>query len=526
MRNISIASVLAGVIIALAASSDFPLAYAQTGGADKSAHLSTESLSEPVYEEWPLPATGKAYGVIDGKHLWQYVKEQAAISEHYRDKGHPQYWGRITGTSGDVESAQWLLEKYRQIGLTDIHSQTLALFDPQWAPESWEVTASASGQTLELTSAQPPYAAVSTNGKVLDVPIVYVGLGSEADFAGRDVRGKAVLIVKGEIDYAVGPADVLKRALDGGAAAILETDLRGGNYKAIAYQTNTKVPTFNLGTKDGLALRSMIGNALADVPPHVKIRLDARWASGQKSFLVWGTLPGATDETIYVVAHRDGFFDGAGDNASGVATMLGLAEYFAKVPKSQRRRTIIFIGLDGHHNFPYGAEGRVWLGENREKFFSKTALLFNAEHPSELLTHSGAAGRTEEITPMWWYAGGPSRPQLKKISLDAFHEFGVPLWVEERPLSGDIEPFNNFTPGVVVQSSGFMNMHTDGDTPDIVAWSGLEAVTRAYARIIDEVNKLPLSDLQRPPQPYKSNIDLTGCAAWISDSSVFCRRKN
>jgi hypothetical protein len=31
-------------------------------------------------------------------------------------------------------------------------------------------------------------------------------------------------------------------------------------------------------------------------------------------------------------------------------------------------------------------------------------------------------------------------------------------------------------------------------------WTGLEASTRAYARIIDEVNKLPLISLQRPPE--------------------------
>jgi hypothetical protein len=30
-----------------------------------------------------------------------------------------------------------------------------------------------------------------------------------------------------------------------------------------------------------------------------------------------------------------------------------------------------------------------------------------------------------------------------------------------------------------------------------VPWTGLEASARAYARIIDEVNKLPLSAMQR-----------------------------
>ncbi|MDE2773667.1 MAG: hypothetical protein OXI46_08175 [Gemmatimonadota bacterium] len=43
--------------------------------------------------------------------------------------------------------------------------------------------------------------------------------------------------------------------------------------------------------------------------------------------------------------------------------------------------------------------------------------------------------------------------------------------------------------------------HTDLEMPETVPWTGLEASTRAYARIIDEVNKLPLSALQRPEEP-------------------------
>jgi hypothetical protein len=57
-----------------------------------------------------------------------------------------------------------------------------------------------------------------------------------------------------------------------------------------------------------------------------------------KTATVWGSFPGTSDETILVVAHRDGWYDGSTDNASGVATMLGVAEYFAKIPREQRRR--------------------------------------------------------------------------------------------------------------------------------------------------------------------------------------------
>jgi hypothetical protein len=490
--------------------------------------------ASPVFVDWPLPAADQAYESIDGRHLWQYVKQQAAIAEHYRDQGHPQFWGRITGTSADLEDARWLSAKYRQIGLSDTHIQTVALFLPQWAPRSWDVTASAAGKTVQLTSAQPPYGSPSTNGAGLDLPAVYVGLGSEADFAGRDIRGKAVLFFRAQLEHNMVPADVVKRAEEKGAAAIFGSDLRGGNYKVQSYRAYTHVPTFQPGTEDALTLRDLIANAPPGHPPRVQIRLDAEWVSGQKSFLVWGTLPGATDETIYVIAHRDGWFDAAGDNASGVATMLGLAEYFAKVPQRQRRRTMIFIGTDGHHQVRPGWFGASWLVANRDRFFVKTALMINAEHPSEVLTHQMTAGSTDALVPLEWYAGGSSRPQLEKMAVDVFREFGVPIWAQpsKAPPAGDLAPFAWFLPGAVAQSNDFMYMHTTGDTPDNVAWSGLEAITRAYAKLVDEVNQLPLSDLQRPaeqdqnpnaPDSPRMHLDLTNCTAWVRDSTKDCR---
>ncbi|MBS0279679.1 MAG: M28 family peptidase [Proteobacteria bacterium] len=475
------------------------------------------------------PAKDAKYAAIDGKHLWQYVVEQADIARRYRDSGHPQFWGRLAGTSGDVEDAEWLLNKYKQIGL-ETRLQAVNFFAPQWAAETWSMTAVAGGKSIPIASAEPAYASPGTDGKELDLEVVYVGLGSEADFAGRDVRGKAILLVKVPASYQAGPADILKRAEEHGAAAILSTDLRGGNYSAQSYRAYTKVPTFNLGTKDGEALRDMIG-ASAGGAAHVKIRLDAKWTPDQKSYLVWGTLPGMTDETIYVIAHRDGFFDAAGDNASGVATMLGLAEHFARIPKSQRRRTIIFLGLDGHHQVKPGGFGREWLVANRDRYFAKTALMINAEHPAEVLTHGGTAGSTTTGVPLEWYGGGASRPQLQKITEDAFREFGVPIWSQPsaRPPAGDLGRFYWFVPGVVAQSNDFANMHTAGDSPDVVSGPGLAAVTRAYAKIIDGVNKISLKDLQVPaasdpnapgtPQGY---LSLANCEAWIGDSAKPC----
>jgi hypothetical protein len=95
------------------------------------------------------------------------------------------------GTSGDAESAEWLAAKFKAIGLGDVHIQPLDL-TPQWMPGSWEVSLSLSGKTLHLDSAQPDCGSVGTSPEGLDVEALYAGLGNEADFAGKDVRSKAV----------------------------------------------------------------------------------------------------------------------------------------------------------------------------------------------------------------------------------------------------------------------------------------------------------------------------------------------
>ena len=93
---------------------------------------------------------------------------------------------------------------------------------------------------------------------------------------------------------------------------------------------------------------------------------------------MWGTLPGATDETVVIVAHRDGWFEGANDNGSGIATMLGPRGVFAK---SAARRNAAARSCSsapaGHHDGT--AESGTWLSQHPETF-AKTALLINCEH--------------------------------------------------------------------------------------------------------------------------------------------------
>ncbi|MBT72507.1 MAG: hypothetical protein CMQ15_10810 [Gammaproteobacteria bacterium] len=450
--------------------------------------------------EWP--DTTNAYASVDGHRMQTYVVEQQDISRRYRDTVNPQYWGRIIGASSDWESAEWLEQKYRDLELQDISIQPFDL-TPQWFPQSWSVTVTVAGREYSVATAHPFYRSTGTDTNGVELELIYVGLGTEADFAGRDVAGKAVLIS----DMLGLPEEgALLRASEKGAAAIFNARMMPGNMRYQAYPVVTDVPTFTLGNEDGIALRELIEG---DLVPKLKIKLDIDIVSGLQTAMVWGTLPGQTDETIYVMAHRDGFFDAAGDNAAGVASMIELAEYYAGIPAEERRRTLIFIGLDGHHNSGPGfGVGRMWLAENHENLFDKTALLINAEHPSTVQTivRPRYLNRDEEIiwsnsyTAFHWYAGGSTRPELNRIALNAFREFGISTYLEPNPRApaGDLSRVFQYVPGLTT-TDYYHYFHSELETVETVPWTGLQNTTKAYARIIDEVNKLDLDVLKRPP---------------------------
>jgi hypothetical protein len=443
---------------------------------------------------WHLPPSEQAYAAIDGRHLKQYVEELTAISRRYRDRGHPQFWGRITGTEADAENARWLAEKFRRIGLADVREQPLDL-PPQWMPASWNVVASAGGKTLTLETAQPASTTPGTPAGGLELEAVDVALASEGDLAGRDLRGKAVFFYSADYTSRQAPIsdNAIKRIAGRGAAAIFAIVGIPGNLRTQFYPVESTVPTFSLGLKDGVAVRDLIGQSRGAQPPRVRIQLDVKTVPNLKTALVWGTLPGTTDETIFVVAHRDGWFEAAIDNASGVATMLGVAEYFARTPKEQRRRTIVFLGTSGHHDNT-GVSGK-WLGDHKE-LFAKTALIINCEHTSAeqlMMARGGMVRRTNATAPLRWFAGGS--PRLQQIVVKAYATFGVATYAEEEPSAGtEIGPYARYAPSLQLIEGG-LYFHSDLETSDFVPPSGLAATTRAFAKIITEVNGLSLKDL-------------------------------
>jgi len=126
----------------------------------------------------------------------------------------------------------------------------------------------------------------------------------------------------------------------------------------------------------------------------------------------------------------------------------------------------------------------------------KTAVILNCEHISHANLYQWATRmRVSNVIEerRWWVNGGD---RLMDIAMKAFHEFGVHLVAEMDPnASGDMGHIERDAPSIQVIDSPEIK-HTDADKPELVPDAGLAAVARAYAKIIDEVNKVDRRDLQ------------------------------
>jgi hypothetical protein len=125
------------------------------------------------------------------------------------------------------------------------------------------------------------------------------------------------------------------RAFQKGAAAV--GIVYGISDNFAVWQRTGDGPGFNLGYEDGMRLRDRLGRGERVA---VRYRMESERRSGLRAASVWGTLPGVSDEEILIIAHMDGYFQSALDNASGLAVMMGLLEYYARIPRAERPRTL------------------------------------------------------------------------------------------------------------------------------------------------------------------------------------------
>ena len=132
------------------------------------------------------------------------------------------------------------------------------------------------------------------------------------------------------------------------------------------------------------------------------------------------------------MAHTDSFFEGAMDNASGMAMLVEIARHDAALPPDVRRRTMVFVGTPDHH---HGSAGLYNIRDTYD--WSKVALIVNAEHPSQTLLYEfgGDLMTSNAISARRCYASGSDA--FKTLVYNTLRDFGVSVYTVPETTAAD-----------------------------------------------------------------------------------------
>jgi len=447
---------------------------------------------------------------ITSEELMTYTSDLVDISRRSKEEGE-LIWGRISGRSGGRMTTQYVLEKFRDIGLEDIHLQPVTM-PPQTWPDKASLTLLATTAAGEGTrdyafkSMMPQPRTPATGERGITADLVYVGYGRDVDLAGKDLNGKGAVIrarpVQGGYSSVLGIPDKLAEA--GAVFVIVIFDIAIDQQMYNPALSGSMVPTFAIADYEGRFLEDILARA-SDTPIQAHAMLTLMTEPDNMTNNVIGKISGTSDEYVIVVAHQDAYFYGAVDNATGVAAMLGLARHIANMPEKPRR-THIFVATGGHH--AGGWPGTVQYVDSILDIRDKTAIVLNCEHVAATQfieyadidysvwgTQGGMLLANTEIPKFGTVL--PANDNIFKLLDKSLTDYGVTMlvhpWDDAR---GDVYPFKdrNFPVTQIVEVGNWY--HTTADILEAVSVPGLERTTRSFAEFLHQIDVRPMSELK------------------------------
>ncbi|MGE0708312.1 MAG: M20/M25/M40 family metallo-hydrolase [Planctomycetota bacterium] len=327
---------------------------------------------------------------------------ESELTDHVRYLASDQLEGRDTGSKGERAAGEYISRELASYGLKPAGEdgtwfQTFQVAGGASLGDGARLSIAAGGweRDLALRGDWLPFG-FSTSAKDLDVPLVFVGFGvtnAEAgydDYAGVDVKGKAVLMLRREPNaggrqtsrHAYFTTKAQNARAHGAVAMLVVNDEghpEGGGILPFTSMEPEGLAAAHLRREPLEKLFGLLGRDLTELEREIEAnKKPASFELGRARLSVSverkaelarnviGVLPGTDpklkDEVVVIGAHYDHLgrgdhggslggraaqgeiHNGADDNASGTAGMLELAQFFAQQP---RRRTLLFMGFSG-----------------------------------------------------------------------------------------------------------------------------------------------------------------------------------
>lgn len=436
---------------------------------------------------------GRTLPAASSPDLLRVAAEYVRLAE--ADRGRAALWGRLGGSVAEHASAR-LFEKQIKPYL---RSSKLEPFKfTAYRPTSWELAIGA----MELPSAMPtPFDARFPDGEVR-APVVLV----LDDSHWNDVLGKWAFVratMQGSsARNSIRDGNLYKRAVEAGAAGLIfSLPMKPGRWRAVApidkayalrdeaYPDKRRpLQCFCVDAQDG----EMLARAAADRKT-VSASVEYHANTNREAFNVVGYLPGKGQLGVAFFNHLDSFFSGANDDASGLATTIGLVHRLSRLPVEKRLADFFFVALSAHHD---GAEGMRAFAEQEPNMFGSLTQAI-------LLEHTDAQGGREAKSAGWptrlndlrqAYLGNKGWPEVRAALPTLVRESGV-MSVSPPMLDACIGDFqvmcNQMKSFCLIQAPPYY--HTDHDTLDKISRAGLESSVDFHMRLLEVTGALATS---------------------------------
>ena len=477
----------------------------------------------------PMPASfthrpGRVDELLDAAALKADQKTIVGFSLESLDAG-DKVWGRRAATPAFQHTIEWVIGEMKAAGLKDAKVEPFAVAGPMWVPQAWRLQLvgdpafGAGTQTVTLQSAFPQPGGASIPGGTLTAPVVYVGHGTDADLAGRDLKGKiAVVRVRPEPSlFGAAEQGVAARLVEKGAAGVINAIEGPGNAQYIDPRFACgKSPCFMVGGQDAWFLQTVIGKAAnAGVLDSLKVavsltsartgrpdvcqrRRDHSWSSRRR-----GSSSTLTPTAIFRAA-----------TTTRAASLCWSASRSISRSSRQPRHTLMFVASGGHHG---PGNGPASLVAAHPELKSGTLLILNLEHVAYADVVRGKVRAPDNIGMTWETSVTESAkavgvtnesPFLFDVWKQASRCFGVATYQSAGPtVSGDLGGYRplNVPMTQMIQSGTFY--HSSGDVYEEVPAEGLERAARFHAFLIEQADRAPEALIAAGKgSPYRSSL--------------------
>lgn len=275
---------------------------------------------------------------IDTDYSYQLAKRM----EQFRSNEKLGY--RPAGSKAEFLTGEMLKDEMQKLGLSDVCKNAVTV--DGWEFKNAELafeTKEGKRHTALLGAYQTDFV---TDGEQA-FSLMYLGKGTEADYEGKDVTGKLVVVDINQRDEWWINYPVYQAHLKGAAAVIAvqcggygEVDAKALNAQDIAGPEDA--PAFSISREDAALLRELLDG---EKEATVWLKADSRVKRDCTTYNISGCIPGKHPERMVLLsAHYDSYFSGFQDDNTAVAMMFGIAKTLIE-SGFKPNNTIVFCAM-------------------------------------------------------------------------------------------------------------------------------------------------------------------------------------